>query len=140
MNLKPIKPTASYQLLFPEDIQEKAEGRVSSFWIDGEPVLLQISSYIRHEGHPTPASHRLADRMSKQHANWTIWGKPLADDPIVDQAVAEFTDYDGFLWIHSYFVWAHLTVYATISGPTDVVRDPANWAIHALRAISLNAQ
>jgi hypothetical protein len=43
----------------------------------GEPVLLQISSYIRDVGEQTEAKQRLLDRVAKSSASWIIWGHRL---------------------------------------------------------------
>jgi hypothetical protein len=56
----------------------------------------------------------------------------------VDQATAEFLDENAVLWIHTYFVWEHLTIYATISGPEVEVGKSDSWAMDALNSINLN--
>jgi hypothetical protein len=47
---KTIRPSSNYQVVLPEEISEKSDDRVSSYWLAGEPVLLQMSSYIRDSG------------------------------------------------------------------------------------------
>lgn len=137
MKLKTVCPSSSYHVKLPADIRDDADGRVSSFWVQGKPLLLQLSSYLRESGPQTGASHRLNERMLKHPARWKIWDKKINLDPSVDEATAEFTDDSGTVWVHSYFVWSHLTVYATISGPLEVVGNPDNWAILALQELTL---
>ncbi|HEV2462454.1 MAG TPA: hypothetical protein VGT04_01505 [Acidobacteriaceae bacterium] len=138
--MKTIKPTPSYQIVLPDGVQEQVDGTVSSFWINGDPILLQTSSYVREGGEHLSASQRLKDRMLKQNAHWQVWNEQLCLTAGVDQAIGEFTGDDGVVWIHSYFVWPHLTVYATVSGPGDTVRNRKNWALQSLRGVALNIQ
>jgi hypothetical protein len=138
MNTKFIKPTESYGLFLPPNILHRADKRVSSFWRDGDPVLLQTSSYSRGAGAQISASDRLQDRIAKHDVEWHIWVEPLIGGTSIDQAIGEFEDVDGTLWVHAYFVWPHLTVYATVSGPAEKVRDRENWAWEGLKSITLN--
>jgi hypothetical protein len=62
---KIVRPSNSYRLELPREICEQYDERVSSFWLDGGPVLLQLSSYIRNEGEQLRAEDRLKDRISK---------------------------------------------------------------------------
>ena len=135
---KTVRPSSSYQLDMPQQICEQVDGRVSSFWLNGRPLLLQLSSYIRGQGEQVGAQTRLRDRIAKHDRHWKVWEKKILPDSTVDQAAGEFTDEDGLLWLHSYFVWPHLTIYSIISGPKDLVRDPENWAIQTLRSIRLS--
>jgi len=140
MTLRTITPSSSYQLSLPASVQERTDGRVSNFWLNGEPLLLQTSSYIREAGSQVSAQARLSDRISKHPEQWCIWQERLHDDPRLDQAIGEFVDKSGVLWIHAYFVWPHLTVYATVSGPTEQVRERSNWALTGLRGLALVVQ
>lgn len=137
MNVKAVKPSSSYQVALPEHVCEQSEDRVSSFWIDGKPLLLQLSSYVREKGWQLGARIRLEERIAKHAQRWSIWETKIYPDSAVDQATAEFTDENGVLWLHSYLVWPHLTIYATISGPEKLVRDQDNWAIQGLTSIEL---
>jgi hypothetical protein len=132
---KRIQPSESYELSLPRCVQEEHDGRVSSFWLAGAPLLLQLSSYVRRDGPQVMARDRLKDRVAKTSGNWILWKQSVNANPQVDQATAELLDTDGVLWVHSYLVWSHLAIYATISGPADVVRDPENWAMKGLRSI-----
>lgn len=64
----------------------------------------------------------------------------MSDDASLDQAIGEFIDEDGLFWLHAYFVWPHLTVHATVSGPEGQVRDTDNWALKSLKEIAINVQ
>ena len=137
MKTKVVQPSTSYQIALPNDACEQSDERVSSFWLDGKPLLLQLSSYVREKGLQIGARTRLEDRIVKQEHEWTTWEPKIHPDSYVDQATAEFTDEKGVLWVHSYLVWPHLTIYATISGPEELVRDQGNWAIQGLKSVKL---
>ena len=140
MKLKTTKPSASYQLALPEDICEQYDGRVCSFWLDRQPLVLQFSSYLRESGEQLEAQDRLRERIDKQPQQWEMWKSRIYPDVTVDQATAEFVDENGCLWIHTYLVWPHLTIYATISGPKDLARAETNWAVAGLRSLQLSVQ
>jgi hypothetical protein len=134
-----IRPTSSYNLELPDHVTHEIDGCVSSFWIDQQPLLLQLSSLQRADGTQLSAKHRLMDRIEEHPSTWKHLTLAPSQDPTVDQAFAK--QFDGrFAWLHGYFVWPHLTVYATISGPEEEVDDPDNWAIRALRRLSLSVQ
>ena len=137
MKVKAVKPSSSYQVTLPEDVCEQSERQLSSFWLDGKPLLLQLSSYIREKGRQVGARARLKERIAKHAQRWDTWEAKIYPDSAVDQATAEFTDKNGVLWVHSYLVWPHLTIYATISGPEELVRDKDNWAVQALKTVKL---
>lgn len=139
-DMKTVRPSSSYQVVLPEAVSEKHDERVSSYWLSGQPVLLQVSSYLRDAGKQAEAKERLQDRMAKSSAAWTIWSKHLNSEPNVDQAIGEVTDADGLTWLHIYLVWPHLTVYATISGPGDLVKAANGWAYEAVQGLRLNVQ
>jgi hypothetical protein len=137
MTVKTVRPSSSYELQLPQQICDHSDGRLSSFWLDGSPLLLQVSSYIRNEGKPLLAKDRLKDRLEKHDQKWIKWRAKIHPDTEIDQATAEFTDENGFLWIHTYLVWPHLTVYSIISGPKELVSDSKNWAINSLKTVRL---
>jgi hypothetical protein len=64
----------------------------------------------------------------------------LHGDTGIDEAVGEMRDESGLMWLYIYLVWPHLAVYATISGPDELIRDENNWAFEAVKGISLNLQ
>jgi hypothetical protein len=135
--MKWVQPSHSYEILLPESIVHQADDLTSSFWISGEPVLLQLSSYVKIDGNPIPAGQRLQERIAKSSAHWKMLDSvPLPAD-VTEQAAAETIDSDGLLWIHAYVVWPHLTVYVTVSGPQEELRNPKNWAITALETMRL---
>ncbi len=134
-----ISPTTSYQLLLPHDIERQQDGRVSSFWLDGKSLLLQISSYVRAEGEQISARQRLLEQLAKTAATSTdIHSKVNAHAP--DQAAAEVVDANGVPWFHVYLVWPHLAIYASITGPLDEVRSQESWARSALESLALRVQ
>lgn len=130
-----IRPSNSYELSLPRTVAERHDAGVSSFWLANEPLLLQLSSYIRREGPQVTAQDRLRDRIAKTPGNWCAWKQSLSGAPDVDQAAAELLE-GGVLWMHCYLVWPHLTIYATISGPPGTVRDPNNWALEGLGSLT----
>jgi hypothetical protein len=138
--MKRFQPSPSFEILLPDGVVHQADERVSSFWIDGEPVLLQLSSYLKPDGSPIPAKQRLQERIATSSGQWKVLERsPLVIDG-TEQAIAETVGSEGLLWLHAYIVWPHFTVYATISGPEDQVRIPQNWAITALETMKLNLQ
>lgn len=138
--MKWVQPSPSFEILLPDNVAHQADERVSSFWVDGRPLLLQLSSYLRTVGGQIPAKQRLQERIATSAGEWTIWEctPPLIDE--TEQAIAETVDTKGLLWVHAYVVWPCLAVYATISGPADEVRISQNWAITALKTLRVIAQ
>ena len=133
--LKTIRPSESYLFVLPDNVCEEYDGGVSSFWLNGSPLLLQLSSYLRNEGTQVGARERLRQRMAKHAERWTIWNEKICPEMLTDEATGDFLDDKGVLWIHTYLVWPHLAIYATISGPPNEVLNPNNWARQALRSI-----
>jgi hypothetical protein len=140
MTLKRVKvtrPSDSYQLDVPQNICEQVDERVSSFWLDGNPVLLQLSSYIRAHGKQLTAKDRLNDHIAKNDYKWNRWKTKIHPDQYIDQATAEFVDEGSLLWIHTYLVWPHLTIYSIISGPEELIRNLQGWPFEALKSLRL---
>jgi len=135
--LKLVRPSESYVLAIPADAEEDYDGAVSSFWLGGQPLLLQVSAYVRTEGPQSTARQRLQARMDKTPANWKLRHDELHPDPTVDQATAECMDSNQVVWIHTYLVWPHLALYALVSGPETSVYGNENWALNALGSIAL---
>lgn len=135
--MKTITPSPSYLVTLPDAIREEYDGRVGSFWVDGEPLLLQLSSYLRTDGQPITAQGRLQQRIEQHPGSWKVWLERVHPDASVDQVTAESLDENLVLWVHVYLVWSHLTVYASISGPESRVREPSNWARQAVESIAL---
>jgi hypothetical protein len=139
MKINVVRPSSCYQLVLPNNVCEQADEGVSSFWVDGEPLLLQLSSYLRENGEQLAAKNRMKERIAKHSHAWRSWNIELHPDLSIDQASAEFVDVDGVLWVHSYLVWPHLTIYSTLSGPEKLVKDPLNWALQGLKSVRLIA-
>lgn len=137
--MKTIRLTSTHELDLPDDLNERRDIQLSSFWRAGEPLLLQMSSYVRDEGSQVPAKQRLEERIEKTGGSWHKSYIRLHPDLSLDQAVAETIDSNGFAWMHAYFVWPHLAVYATVSGPPESLAEE-NWAVNALRTLRLVIQ
>lgn len=138
--MRKFHPSPSFEILLPEEIVHQSDERVSSFWCKGEPLLLQLSSYSKHDGEPIPPQLRLKERVEKNPGEWKPWVGSRFTPEGAQQAIGEILDENRVLWLHAYFVWPHLTVYATISGPENLVRNPNNWAITALKDMKLILQ
>jgi hypothetical protein len=138
--MKRVQPFPSFDIVLPDAVVHQADERVTSYWVDGQRVLLQLSSYVKPEGSPIRAEQRLQERIAKSSGQWKMWACSPLLTCAAEQAIAETVDSEGVLWIHAYFVWPHLTVYATVSGPEDEVRNTRNWAITALDSMKLNPQ
>ena len=137
--MKTIRLTSTHELDLPDDLNEQRDIQLSSFWRASEPLLLQVSSYVRSEGSQVPAKQRLKERIEKMGGSWHKSNIRLHPDLSLDQAVAETIDPNGVAWMHAYFVWPHLAVYATVSGPPECLADE-NWAVNALRTLRLVIQ
>ena len=129
-----FSPTNSYQVTLPDDILQKHEDRVSSFWRPGSHSALQLSSYARDAGAQVSAEQRLRERMERTGFEWS----PLPEfhsRETSDFAAATLTNEDGWVWTHVYLVWPDLAIYATISKSPHENRDAASWAINAVENI-----
>jgi len=134
--MKGLVLTSSFRITLPDDIREEIDGAVSSFWLDNNPLLLQVSSNVRQSGPQVGALARLKDRMAAHPKRcWQVWNQPAHSRKGVDQATAEHTASDGALWVHTYLVWPHVAVYVTLCGPATLVRNKENWALCAIRSI-----
>ena len=139
MSAKIYRPSSNYQLTVSADVRVEQDGRVTSFWIDGEPLLLQLSSYLRESGDQIGARDRLRARQDRHAGNWQDVESKICLNSSPDQASAEVVDDDGVVWLHTYLVWPHLAIYATISGPSNQVRRD-NWALDVLNTIEFVKQ
>ena len=136
MTTRTVRPSSSYNLEIPVEAREDSDTTVSSYWIEGSPLLLQLSSYFRWEGKPPEAHTRLKERIFDNRVHdWRIWDETLRCDASIDQASAEYVDETGILWLHTYLVWPHLTIHASVSGPPELFQTEQNWAIRALESI-----
>ena len=50
------------------------------------------------------------------------------------------SDANGVTWFHSYLVWPHYTIYATLALPKGIPRAQANWALNGVASIRLRDQ
>ena len=136
MTPRTVSPSPSYHLQLPEEICEQYDNGVSSYWMNGSSLLLQLSSYVRGKGDQIKAQDRLRERMAKHAETWKVLKVSIHPD-VLDQASAEFVDENGLRWIHAYLVWPHLTIYATISGPKELLAEQDNWAVKSFRSVQL---
>ena len=136
-----FQPSPSYEILLPDDVTIQSDERVCSFWIAGQPILLQVSSYIKQDADlPIPPASRLRDRIAKSSQGCRVWEGKSFLIPGADHAVGETVDENGLHWVHAYIVWPHLTVHVTISGPDDLVHASHNWAQAAMESLRLRVQ
>ena len=105
-----ISPTASYEVDVPAGIHQDIDDRVTSLWLEGSQLALQLSSFTRSEGVQVLAA-------------------------IEDVAAAVTTDSEGTAWVHAYLTWPDLCIYATLSGPPEQIADAENWAHTALSSL-----
>jgi hypothetical protein len=132
--MRVANPSESYTISLPDDVTEDYDGRVASFWKDGQSLLLQMSSYLRYEGTQVCAADRL-DSLLKQVALQDVSRNVSIsiDSPDVEAAVG--FDADGVKWIYIFAVWLDLAILISISGaPLDFVANN-NWAFNAIRSI-----
>lgn len=137
--MKLFAPGPSFQLLLPDDITYERADRVSSFWFAGQGLLLQFSSYLGSTGEQVSACQRFEDRIAKKPGKWAAMTERV-NQKAPDQAAAEFVETDEISWLHSYLVWPHLTIYATVVGPVAEVRDASSWARLGLNNIEIVLQ
>jgi hypothetical protein len=132
------QPTDNYEISLPDDVVDDYDGRVSSYWIPGNSVLLQLSSTLRIEGGQVAAADRLRDLYLRSPADW-ISVDLLPMNFSGESAAARMKDEKGTTWIHIYLTTDTITVYATVSGPGRELGID-NWALEAIRGIRLRLQ
>lgn len=130
-----IRPTPSFSLAVPRDATQEVDQRVSSFWVPGESVLLQISSYARKHGFQVSATERLQERLAKEKLiEARDFVVSLEECP--NCAAIQGRDDKNVYWVHVYAVWPDLTIYATLSWKNpDNICSNGKWAVDALRSI-----
>ena len=130
-----IRPTKTYALLVPENFEEDVEGDVASYWMAGDPLLLQLSSRARVDGAEIGAAQRLNERM--QHPGHSQFvPASIAIDGCPDVAAAMARDGDGARWLFVYAVWPSLTVFATLVHPDHDILTPS-WGLDAISSLRL---
>ncbi len=128
-----ISPTSSYEIDVPDGIRQDIDGRVTSLWLEGSRLALQLSSFKRSEGEQVPAKERLRDRIKRDQGSWTDFALRLP--PEIDVAAALMTDMEGTAWLHAYLTWPDLCIYVTLSGPPEQIAEAKNWAYSALSSL-----
>jgi hypothetical protein len=135
--LRLITPSPSYRIPLPDDISSDYDGKVASYWREGEPVLLQLSSTLRAEGPQISAKARLQDRIKRSPGKWSSFELGLAKFPGECTAAETFSE-DGVKWIHIYITTPWLAIYATVSGlPSYLSHGSEDGALAAIRGIQL---
>lgn len=134
-----IQPSPRYEITLPADVSQAYAGIVASFWRES-PLALQLSSYKRTHGKQVSAAQRLHDRMLECKEEWLVWSANVHPDGDVDQATGEYVDANGVTWLHSYLVWPHYTIYATLAIPKGIARVDADWALNGVASIRLLEQ
>lgn len=131
--LQEVSPSGSYVVNVPQCVREDIDDVVTSYWIEGDDLLFQISSYLREEGDQVSASDRLKDRLAISGARDAA-AVNIEIDGCPDVAAAKIQDDDGVYWTYVYAVWPWLAVFMTVSHP-HVDMDEASWAYGAIRSL-----
>jgi len=134
--LMEVIPTGSYALLVPRNVEEDIDADVTSFWLDGDDLVLQLSSRTRSDGQQVSAGERMRDRLD-MHAYSSVAIVPLEILGCPDAEAASAVDEDGTHWLFVYAVWPALAVFVTVTHPSRDVAAPS-WAIDAVRSIRLS--
>ena len=132
--MKTLNPTGSYCISLPDDVAEDYDERVASYWKEGHSLLLQVSSYIRHEGPQVSAAERLDARLQQESLSGVSRDVCITID-CPDIETAGGIDCEGTRWVYVYAVWPDLTIFASISGDDKDVRDNSCWALEAINSI-----
>lgn len=133
-SLKTVNPTGSYTIKLPINVLENNDDRVTSYWLEGQEVLLQLSSYARIEGNQVSANDRLKDRLNAENlSDPKIESISISACP--DCAAMSGIDDQGYRWIYCYAVWPDLTILITVSGRQSELAKHGAWAFDALKSI-----
>jgi hypothetical protein len=133
--VKLISPTPSYEIPLPDDVVSNYDGKVASYWRDGSPVLLQLSSAVRSEGPQARAAERLTDLLRRSPANWSAFESNFDGFPY-DSAGAQMNDNQGTKWIHIYLTTSKVAIYAIVSGPPEELV-ATTWVFDAIRNLRI---
>ena len=131
-----VQPTGSYFMLVPTNVEEDIDAEVTSFWLDGDDLVLQLSSRTRGDGQQVSASERLRDRLD-MHAYSSVAIVPLEIPGCPGAEAVSAIGEDGTHWLLVYAVWPALAVFVTVTHPSRDVAAPS-WAIDAVRSIRLS--
>ena len=131
--MKAYSPTGSYRLSVPDDVVEKSDGEITSYWRPYEDVALQLSSRKRVQDQQVTARERLQERFATE--------PEIAAEPVdlgigdIDNAASTFLDKEGYRWFYIYVTWPDLAVFATVIGPPATLADPDHWTFEAIRTL-----
>ena len=131
---KPVSPTGSYIMILPDNVCEDKDERVASYWLPGQEVLLQTSSYTRTEGKQVSANERLKARLAKENLSDVKNGN-VSINSCPDCASMSGIDDKGCHWLFCYAVWQDLAILVTISGQPDELAQNGAWAFDGLKSI-----
>lgn len=133
MPARDVSPFESCLISVPEQVEEDIDGTVASYWLAGDDLLLQISSYVREHGLQIPAAMRLTERLCRG-ALQDVETFDIKIEGCPDTAAASWKDDDGVNWIGVYAVWPWITVFFTVSHPHRDVT-PESWALMSIRSL-----
>lgn len=128
-------PTPTLCIDLPPGCVEDHDDLVSSYWMQGDELLLQLSSRVRFEGAQVSAAARMHARLQKE--GWREAHAVLVRIDACPQ-VAAFAarDKEGEYWLFIYAVWPRVAVLITLAHPfSDVTRE--SWALAAVRSLRL---
>ena len=123
-------------MLVPANVEEGIDAGVTSFWLDGDDLVLQLSSRTRDDGQQVSAGERMRDRL-RMHAYSKVEIVSLQILGCPDAEAASAIGEDGTHWLFVYAVWPALVVFVTVTHPSRDVAAPS-WAIDAVRSIRLS--
>jgi hypothetical protein len=132
--MRSVSPTGSYFIDLPETVAEDEDGGVFSFWVQGRPLLLQLSSYSRYEGVQVGAAERL-DALLKREPLSDVSTSFLMAVDCPDYASVKGVDNERVFWVYAYAVWDDLALMITVSGDERDIEDAENWAFTAVKSI-----
>jgi hypothetical protein len=121
-----VRPTRSYELDVPQEVQEDVDEQVASYWLPGKSGLLQVSSTTRVSGEQVAAGQRLTERLSSEQLT-DVREEVVDVDACPDVAAASGFDAEGTRWLYCYAVWPDLAILATVSGDRTELQADGNW-------------
>jgi hypothetical protein len=133
--VKLISPSLSYEIPLPDDVVSDYDGDVASYWRNGSPVLLQLSSFVRSEGPQVVADQRLKELFRRSPGNWSAFELNFKTF-LGDSAGAQMNDDQGTKWIHIYLTTSRVAIYAIVSGPPEELV-ASTWAFDAIRSLRI---
>ena len=128
-----VSISTNYTIDLPANTQQELDSEISSFWMAGDDLVLQLSSYHRVEGLQINGETRLSERLIKE-------GRVSSDKIVLkvhspDFAGAIFQDEQQWKRLYAYLVWPDLCVFASAIS-TDRSNDLlGSWAAAAISSI-----